>query len=124
MTETEKTFYKIRRKTDNLYSAGGRWPHFTKKGKIWRGMGPLRNHLNIVDKKGSYDDCEVIVLRVVEIEEGCMALDELMQDQKKKRAERLADLEARMKAWEKKRAEATLVRIAEWERLNKKHAGK
>lgn len=40
--------FRIRRKTDGLYSTGGQNPKFTKKGKIWQGLGPLKNHLNLL----------------------------------------------------------------------------
>lgn len=40
--------YRIRRKKDGLFSMGGSCPKFSKKGKIWQGLGPLKNHLNLV----------------------------------------------------------------------------
>lgn len=41
-------FFRIRRKSDGLFSVGGQSPKFTKKGKIWQGLGPLKNHLNLL----------------------------------------------------------------------------
>lgn len=40
--------FRIRRKSDGLYSTGGQRPTFSKKGKIWQGLGPLKNHLNLL----------------------------------------------------------------------------
>lgn len=40
--------YRIRRKRDGLFSSGGMNPRFNKKGKIWQGLGPLKNHLNLL----------------------------------------------------------------------------
>lgn len=57
--------YKIKRRSDGLFSNGGSCPKFTKKGKIWRTMGHLRSHLNNVGVRRGfqiYDDCEVIEL--------------------------------------------------------------
>ena len=42
--------YRIRRKSDGLFSGGGMNPKFTKRGKIWQGLGPLKNHLNCLLK--------------------------------------------------------------------------
>lgn len=52
-------FYKIRHKELGLYSKGGsyvndmtwgdpgrqKYHHWSKKGKVWQGMGPLKSHL-------------------------------------------------------------------------------
>jgi len=68
--------YKIRRKSDGLFSSGGSYPHFTKVGKIWRQKGHLTNHLNYLlgDRswKGStpYDDCEIVSYELVEQQVG------------------------------------------------------
>lgn len=56
-----ETFYKIRRR-DGLFSSGGHYPNFSKKGKIWRTMGHLRNHLNSLAPGDRYNDCEIIEL--------------------------------------------------------------
>lgn len=39
-------FYQIKDKNTGLFSTGGMSPRWTKKGKIWKGTGPLRAHLN------------------------------------------------------------------------------
>ena len=39
--------YKIRRKSDGLFSAGGTTPRFTKIGKSWK-LSPLLNHLTML----------------------------------------------------------------------------
>jgi len=40
--------YRIKLKDAELYSTGGSYPRWNKTGKIWTGIGPLKNHLNIV----------------------------------------------------------------------------
>lgn len=37
--------YKIRRKSDGLFSTGGNCPKFTKVGKTWKAIGHVKNHL-------------------------------------------------------------------------------
>lgn len=37
--------YKIQRTTDNLFSTGGTYPKFTKKGKIWSAINHVTAHL-------------------------------------------------------------------------------
>lgn len=57
--------YKIKRRSDDLFSTGGSFPRFTKKGKIWRTLGHLRSHLNSVGVRRGYqvyDDCEIVEL--------------------------------------------------------------
>lgn len=43
----EQYVYKIRKKSDGLFSTGGSRPRFTKKGKVWASIGHIRNHLNL-----------------------------------------------------------------------------
>lgn len=40
--------YRIQRISDGLFSTGGANPNFNKKGKIWRNIGFLKNHLNCI----------------------------------------------------------------------------
>lgn len=60
--------YKIRRKSDGLFSSGGSSPTFTKKGKVWRDRASLDKHLGMIlqypDRSWGwpkYEDCEVVV---------------------------------------------------------------
>jgi hypothetical protein len=38
-------FYKIGHITTGLFSNGGTHSKWTRKGKVWQGLGPLKNHL-------------------------------------------------------------------------------
>lgn len=68
--------YKIRRKSDGLFSTGGSRPDFTKKGKVWRSQGDLNRHFGLLlqykdlDYKwcgiNLYKDCEVVILETRE----------------------------------------------------------
>lgn len=42
-------FYKIRHGITGLYSRGGTYPTWSKKGKMWRGIGPLKLHLKLIE---------------------------------------------------------------------------
>jgi len=54
-----ETLLKIRNPRTGLYSTGGTTPRWTKKGKVWRGVGPLKNHLNLIRGR-VYEGCEVV----------------------------------------------------------------
>lgn len=60
-------FYKIRRKSDGLFSTGGSSPNFSKKGKTWSSRANLDRHLGMLLQYPDrfwglpvYEDCEVI----------------------------------------------------------------
>lgn len=44
---TTDKYYKIRDKRTGLFSGAGSLSKFTKNGKVWKGMGPLKNHLRV-----------------------------------------------------------------------------
>ena len=43
--------YKIRRKSDGLFSSGGMDPDWSKKGKVWTSKGHLKNHFRLFNGK-------------------------------------------------------------------------
>ena len=79
---TNSTVYKIRRKTDGLFSMGGSMPRFNKTGKIWKQRGHLTNHLNQLWNGGGnrYNDCEIVVCELVETHTGSITLQEWLQE--------------------------------------------
>lgn len=71
--------YKIRRKSDGLFSTGGTTPRFTSKGKTWSGMGQIKNHLNqfvthdytnkkLLARYYPYEGCELVEFVISEEE--------------------------------------------------------
>jgi len=53
--------FKIKN-NEGLYSNGGMKPDFTRRGKFWRGLGPLMSHLsqlNDLRKLKLYNNCVV-----------------------------------------------------------------
>jgi hypothetical protein len=64
--------YKIKNR-DGLFSTGGKFPKFKKKGKSWSSLGHLKNHINLVNEynyynKDIYKDCVVVTYEVTEVE--------------------------------------------------------
>lgn len=61
MTDKAPINYKIKRKSDGLYSTGGYYPSFTKQGKAWRQLGHLKSHLALMGYQYiGYRDCEIV----------------------------------------------------------------
>ena len=47
--------FKIRRKSDGLFSTGGQTPSFQKGGKVWDTLNQLKKHIALV-KHGLWND--------------------------------------------------------------------
>lgn len=52
--------YKIRRKSDGLFSTGGRCPDFKQGGKVWTSKGSLKRHISYMKFPELYSDCEIV----------------------------------------------------------------
>lgn len=105
--------YKIRRKSDGLFSLGGE--RFSKTGKIWKNIGHVRNHLRQSYKqyRGFKDRYELITYTVTVDEHSVVSLDEeiiILADKIKKEAEDKANWH---KEYDLKRAALELNRIKE-----------
>ncbi|MDE2095737.1 MAG: hypothetical protein KGL39_00640 [Patescibacteria group bacterium] len=99
MTETFKV-YKLRRKSDGLYSTGGTDPNFVAcKGKEWKNIGHLKNHLVMFSsnryyggphsnhKKTQFDNLEIVEYEGIRTEKSVQSVadyvDGLRQRSKK-----------------------------------------
>jgi len=63
--------YKIRRKSDGLFSKGGMSPSFNEKGKTWTARGHVTSHISQFgdrDKNRYYKDCEVVRIEIQEVD--------------------------------------------------------
>lgn len=49
--------YRIRRRSDGLYSTGGLYPRFDTKGKTWNNLSALSGHLTNTFGEGGYLNC-------------------------------------------------------------------
>lgn len=97
--------YKIRRIIDGLYSSGGQYVHWTKKGKTWIGSGPLKNHLGqfITGRSRSYGDTEgyeVVEFVVTETETNVFTLQSIIDEKESNRLK--ADLKEQERARKRK----------------------
>src|SRR5271157_5755914 len=102
-----KLVYKIRRRSDGLFSAGGGWPNFKKKGKQWPSLGALHAHFNMVTagihggRSERYDNCEIVDIEIDEHEIGVKDVNQYIRQreaslQQQKLIERMK-AEARIK---------------------------
>lgn len=59
--------YKIKRKSDGLFSKGGMDPSFGERGKVWTSRAAMSLHLNQFKYPESiYEGCEIIEYNVIE----------------------------------------------------------
>jgi len=99
------TAYKIRRKSDGLFSMGGGSPKFNKTGKIWRKRSHLTSHLNcvgwwnprnrILETSLHYKDCDIVLFELTEKEIDKMTIQEYLDE----RAERIRKEEEARQAY-------------------------
>jgi len=76
--------YRIRRRSDGLFSTGGSPPGFTKKGKLWRTQGALTNHFNLVSgwqgkAQDVYANCDIVTYELTEQETEVRSAHEVLQ---------------------------------------------
>jgi hypothetical protein len=86
--------YKIRRKTDGLFSSGGTYPTFSKKGKTWTARGHVTSHLSqFGDRKKEqyYKDCEVVRIEIQEVDADVTDVFEWSQSESTIRAKDLKE---------------------------------
>jgi hypothetical protein len=63
--------FKIKHKETGLYSKGGQWPTWSKKGKTWNSLGHLKTHIqNVMDfrrtKLEEFAKWEIIEIEIQE----------------------------------------------------------
>lgn len=54
------TIYRVRNTRTGLYSRGGLYVRWTKRGKIWTTKGALKNHFNRVLRSNEYRTINVL----------------------------------------------------------------
>ncbi len=99
------------RNSKGEYSTGGYQPTpFKKIGKVWKSIGAVRNHLNLVlDHGGIPDDWEIVTILLVDIDSKVSA----KELQKARYEDRKARVDKESIAREKKYLEEQLVKIQE-----------
>jgi hypothetical protein len=87
--------YKIRRRSDGLFSSGGTCPSFSKKGKVWTARGHVTSHLSQFgdsNKKLYYKDCEVVCIEIQEVDTDTIDVFEWKPTESTIRAKELEEL--------------------------------
>ncbi len=99
--------WKVRRRSDGLFSTGGRWVRFNEKGKIWYNRGGLTSHVNCVVfdsfSNEQYFDCEVVEYEVLHNAVGKMTVAEYVEDRIAAKEERENEKESRLEAARKEK---------------------
>ena len=96
--------YKIRF-PDGTFSTGGSSPKRSKKGKTWNSLGNIKSHLRLLWKQSCYQDAEIIVFEVTEVDTGTISISDVMTDMKKAADKRKAEQEIRRAKNQRERAE-------------------
>lgn len=85
---SNQTVYKIRRRQDGKFSTGGTRPRFTKTGRTWNGIGPLKRHVQVVTRGefnarflrfNPYADCEIVTYELRLVNLGTIEFEDLEQ---------------------------------------------
>jgi len=80
-----KVYYKIRDKSNGLFSQGGSYG-WTKKGKVWKEVGHLRNHLNHSGDRYDRLDVELVEYEVTEREVSSSNFHEFIEETNRRKA--------------------------------------
>lgn len=98
--------FKIRNTKTGLFSTGGAYPNWTKKGKTWNSRG--HTVLSLLNY-GTTDRIPISDLEVVEfatIEAMTFPAEELLRESSERKAKREAESKERAKRWQRERDEA------------------
>lgn len=93
------TVFRIRRKSDGLFSTGGTSPKFDSKGKVWKARNHVTSHMtqighqyyNPKKKEDYYHDCEVVEYEIVETEVNATPALEWKESPKTQRSKQLQE---------------------------------
>jgi hypothetical protein len=92
--------YKIRRKSDGLFSLGGSSPMFNGKGKSWSKLHHITTHLgalcSYIDDT-IYKECEVVEFEITETETKTTDMKSILGDHRRKIKEKEEEQEKRYK---------------------------
>ena len=94
--KTTRRVFKIRNPRSGLFSAGGMWPSFTKRGKEWPSLGALKNHITQIAKNGTafhglsvYNGCELLEITLTESSQGTHDLQAMIAETKATREKKV-----------------------------------
>lgn len=109
--------FQIRSRKTGLYSKGGSFPSFSKKGKVWTAKGHLSLHftqLGSAGEKAYRDlDCEVVQYVLSQTEVTAIPVQEFIEAATERSTVRLQEEREIRDKWEREQ------RLALYERLKK-----
>ena len=111
--------YKIRRKSDGLFSTGGMCPSFNKVGKVWKQIGHFKSHLAQLKPYGNqpigknfaseYRNCEVVEYEMVE--QGTYSVMDIVEERKTAWKIEKEERDKAHAEWRKKKLEQELIDV-------------
>ena len=112
-TPKDTIIYKIRRKSDGLFSSGGTGPRFSATGKVWTTLGALKNHLNLLEKNGArhYQDCEIIPIKVVYRATTALPISDFIEERQRLNQEKQRRIKEESRLEKEARDRAELARL-------------
>lgn len=114
---TDIVVFKIRSKTTGLFSTGGSYPRWSKKGKTWNMRGHVSSHLSGLCGTGRMvyrqADAEVVECVIREENIGTVPVSEWLADVERRKAEKESSRQAASEDHQRQQ------RLAEYKRLQK-----
>lgn len=114
-----ETYFKIRNPRTGLFSKGGYGPKWDKKGKLWKNIGHVKNHLKQVtgdwqhrrSARSAYQGCEVVEIVVNTEEANAYPVLNLIEENERKEAAKQAAREDQRRQDQEARERAELARL-------------
>lgn len=108
--------FKLRRTTDGLFSGGGMSIRWTKAGKTWRTLGPLKNHLHQHGGSRTYcgtpwEQVEIVQMELRPVDGGIQPVLPVIREMAERMARKKAAQAAASKRYQLQRAEAEVARL-------------
>lgn len=109
--------YRLRSKVTGLYSRGGTSPIFDKKGKIWRNIGHVKNHLNQLNAyhRDRYKQLDVELQELeFSVSENCISTtsyEDFCAIIAQNKLEKQADRQRRHQAWKEEQERAAYQKL-------------
>lgn len=97
--------FKIRSKKTGLFSTGGGRPSFSKKGKQWAGLGPVKNHIHCLDSHGksiyNREEAELVEYEIIQYEVSVKPFSDFCQEVVRALADKEAERQQRFEESQK-----------------------
>jgi hypothetical protein len=90
--------FKIRDTATGLFSTGGHYPRWSKKGKTWTNIGHVKNHINNLTRVviKNVDHWEVVEYELVETAVGTISVEKIIEENLRKEREKELEQQQRL----------------------------